>query len=344
MAGNVKEWCSNPSRTDAGRHFILGGGWNEPSYRFTEADAQNSWDRRATYGMRVVDDPAAPAQADAVVGQVNPDPDTVTPIGDAEFESYKRFYAYDRTPLDARDMAAEESNSIWRKQTVSIRAAYGSERVPMYLFLPKQGTPPYQTIVYFPTSYARNVPSSARLDVAQFEFLVKSGRAVVYPVYQGTYERRLPNAEVGTTAYRDMQVQWAKDFLRVVDYIVTRPDVDVTRLGYFSVSMGSYFSPIPLALEPRIKGAVVIAGGLRYNYPPETQPANFMPRVHVPTLLINGDADFETPPKARERYVSLLGTTEKKRITLEGGHVPSDYISVIREALAWYDKYLGPVR
>jgi pimeloyl-ACP methyl ester carboxylesterase len=69
-----------------------------------------------------------------------------------------------------------------------------------------------------------------------------------------------------------------------------------------------------------------------------------MPRVHVPTLLINGDADFETPPKARERYVSLLGTTEKKRITLEGGHVPSDYISVIREALAWYDKYLGPVR
>jgi dipeptidyl aminopeptidase/acylaminoacyl peptidase len=180
--------------------------------------------------------------------------------------------------------------------------------------------------------------------VAQFEFLVKSGRAVVYPVYQGTYERRLPNAEVGTTAYRDMQVQWAKDFLRVVDYIVTRPDVDVTRLGYFSVSMGSYFSPIPLALEPRIKGAVVIAGGLRYNYPPETQPANFMPRVHVPTLLINGDADFETPPKARERYVSLLGTTEKKRITLEGGHVPSDYISVIREALAWYDKYLGPVR
>ena len=344
MAGNVKEWCSNPSRTDADRHFILGGGWNEPSYRFTDADAQNSWDRRATYGMRVVDDPKAPAQADAPVGQVNPDPDTVTPIGDAEFESYGRFYAYDRTPLDAREAAAEETNSIWRKQTVSIAAAYGSERVPIYLFLPKQGTPPYQTIVYFPTTYARNVPSSARLDIALSEFLVKSGRALVYPVYQGTYERRLPNSEVGTTAYRDMQVQWAKDFLRVVDYLVTRPDVDASRLGFFSVSMGSFFAPIPLALEPRIKGAVVIAGGLRYNYPPETQPANFMPRVHVPMLLINGDADFETTPKARERYISLLGTTEKKGITLEGGHVPSDYVSVIRETLAWYDKYLGPVR
>src|SRR5689334_11492171 len=102
----------------------------------------------------------------------------------------------------------------------------------MYLFLPNEGRPPYQTIVYFPTSYARNVPSSTRLDVAQFEFLVRSGRAVVYPVYQGTFERRLPNAEVGTTAYRDMQVQWAKDFLRVVDYLATRPDVDATRLGF----------------------------------------------------------------------------------------------------------------
>ena len=344
MAGNVKEWCSNPSRTYADRHFILGGGWNEPSYRFIEAEAQNSWDRRATYGMRVVEDSAVPADADAPVGQVNPDPDTIVPIGDAEFESYKRFYAYDRTPLDARETAVEETNSLWRKQTISIAAAYGRERVPMYVFLPKQGTPPYQTIVYFPTSYARNVPSSARLDVAMFDFLVKSGRAVVYPVYQGTYERRLPTADPGTTASRDMHVQWAKDFLRVVDYLVTRPDVDAGHLGFFAVSMGAYFAPIPLALDPRMKSAVLIAGGLRYNYPPETQTANFMPRVHVPTLLINGDADFETPPKARERYLALLGTAEKKRLTLEGGHVPSDYVSVIRETLAWYDSHLGPVR
>jgi dipeptidyl aminopeptidase/acylaminoacyl peptidase len=176
-----------------------------------------------------------------------------------------------------------------------------------------------------------------------FDFLVKSGRAVVYPVYQGTYERR-NGAEPGSTAYRDMQVQWAKDFLRVVDYLETRQDVDHSRIGFFSVSMGSYFAPIPIALDTRIKAAVVMAGGLRYGYPPETQPANFMPHVHVPVLLINGDADFETPPAARERYLELLGTAEKKRVTLEGGHVPSDYTSAVREALTWFDTYLGPVR
>ena len=343
MAGNVKEWCSNPYRPDAQRRFIVGGGWNEPSYRFSEAEAQSAWDRRATYGMRVLEDPAAPAAADAAVGRVNPDPATIVPLDDAAFEPYKRFYAYDRTPLGAQVTAVDDGNPDWKKETISIAAAYNNERVPIYLFLPRHATPPYQTLVFFPTSYARNVPSSARLDIAMFSFLVKSGRAVAYPVYQGTFERRT-GAQVGTTAYRDMQVQWAKDFFRVLDYLDTRNDVDHAHLGFFSVSMGSYFAPIPLALDTRVKAAVLIAPGLRYNYPPETQPANFMPRVHVPVLLINGDADFETPPEARERYLALLGTTEKKRLTLEGGHVPSDYTSAIRETLTWFDKYLGPVR
>jgi dienelactone hydrolase len=213
----------------------------------------------------------------------------------------------------------------------------------VYLFLPKHAAGPYQTVVYFPTSYARNAPSSARLDIAMFMFLVKSGRAVVYPVYQGTFERRI-NAEAGSTAYRDMQVQWATDFMRVVDYLETRQDIDHQHFGYFSVSMGSYFAPIPLALDARMKAAVLMAGGLRYGYPPETQPANFMPQVHVPVLLINGDADFETPPAARQRFLDLLGSSAKKRITLEGGHVPSDYTSAIRETLTWFDTYLGPIR
>ena len=33
MAGNVKEWCWNPAGE---RREILGGGWNEPRYMYTE--------------------------------------------------------------------------------------------------------------------------------------------------------------------------------------------------------------------------------------------------------------------------------------------------------------------
>jgi dienelactone hydrolase len=206
-------------------------------------------------------------------------------------------------------------------------------------------TPPYQTIVFFPSGYARVVPSSQQLDLVTFDFIVKSGRAVIYPVYQGTFERRGAVAP-GPTGTRDMQVQWAKDLFRAVDYLETRKDIDAQRLGYYSLSMGAYFAPIPLALEPRIKVAAVTAGGLRYNAPPEIQTANFMPRVHIPVLLINGKDDFSASPAAQARYLELLGTPpeHKRHPAFDGGHVPNDIRALIREVLNWYDKYLGVVR
>jgi pimeloyl-ACP methyl ester carboxylesterase len=118
------------------------------------------------------------------------------------------------------------------------------------------------------------------------------------------------------------------------------------RLGYYSLSMGAYFGPIPLALEPRIKAAVLASGGMRFNYPPEIQPANFAPRVKIPVLLINGRNDFGAPIESQLRLMELLGTPpeHKKHVALEGGHVPNDFRGLVREALDWYDKYLGPVK
>ena len=344
MAGNVKEWCSNAT-ADGNRRYILGGGWNEPSYRFTESDAQSPWERGTAFGVRLVMDTDTPAAAEAPIGQVDPDPATVVPVGDAEFEFYKRFYTYDRTPLDARVTAIDDSSPDWKKETLSFAAAYGGERVPAYFFAPKNAAPPYQTIVLFPSAYSRVTSSSAHLDYAAFSFLMKSGRAVIYPVYQGTYERR-GGVTAGPNGMRDMNVQWAKDFFRAVDYLGTRGDVDMTRLGYYSLSMGAYFGPIPVALEPRIKAAVFLAGGLRYNYPAEIQSANFMPRVTVPVLMINGRDDFSATPAAQQRYFDLLGTPpdRKRHVVLDGGHVPNDWRQAIREVLGWYDRYLGPVR
>ena len=52
MAGNVKEWCANESA--AGKRFILGGGFGEPTYMFIDQDAQSPWDRRPNFGFRCV--------------------------------------------------------------------------------------------------------------------------------------------------------------------------------------------------------------------------------------------------------------------------------------------------
>ena len=217
--------------------------------------------------------------------------------------------------------------------------------MPAHLFLPKNASPPYQTVVLFPSAYAVNASSSSTLDRQRFDFIVRSGRACSIPSTRARSsvdcpDRRLPNAR------RDMQVQQAKDFFRAVDYLETRPDIDMTRLGYYSLSMGAYFGPIPVSLEPRIKVAVFASAGMRYNYPPEIQPANFAPQVKVPVLIINGRNDFQNPPESPARLLELLGTPadRKKLVTLEGGHVPNDMLCVIRNVLDWYDTYLGPVK
>lgn len=344
MAGNVKEWCANESRGSL--RYILGGAWHEPAYRYNESDAQNPWARDPSFGVRLVKNQGPVTGAAARLDTVTPDPRSVVPLPASQVDLLQGFYAYDKSPLEARTDAIDETPEHWRMQTVSFNAAYGGERVPAYLFVPKHVSPPYQTVVLFPSAYARLVGSSRHLDYESFGFIVRSGRAVLYPVYQGTFERLRPEPP-GFGAIRDRQVQWAKDFFRAVDYLETRPDIAMDGLAYYSVSMGAFFGPIPVALEPRIKSAILLAGGLRFNNPPpEIQPANFMPRVTVPVLIINGRDDYSAPPAAQQHFHDLLGTPlEHKRLAiLDGGHMPNDRLGIIREVLDWLDKYQGPVR
>ena len=342
LAGNVKEWARNEG-PDGGR-YILGGGWNEPPYRFGEPDVQSPWLRSPAFGVRLVSNtaPLDPA-ALAPVASLSLDPSSVVPVDSRELAFLKRFYEYDRSPLNARTDAVD-TTAEWKKETITFDAAYGGERVTTYLFLPANAKPPYQTVVIFPSSYATLVSSSAYLDFRQFDFIVRSGRAAIYTVYQGTFERRVTAR--GPAARRDLTVQRVKDLFRTVDYLTTRQDIDAGKLGYFSVSMGAFLAPIPLALEPRIKAAVLASGGLSRNATPEISAANFAPAVKIPVLLVNGRNDFRTPAASRERFIALLGTppADKRQIALEGGHFPQDLRSLVRHTLDWFDKYLGPVK
>ena len=85
------------------------------------------------------------------------------PVSDEIFRAYQGLYAYDKTPLNAVLESGDDSSASWRKEKVSFDAAYGKERVTAYLFLPKNSSPPFQTLVYFPGSYAIYMRSSPDL-------------------------------------------------------------------------------------------------------------------------------------------------------------------------------------
>ncbi len=117
-AGNVKEWCANRAG-DSPSRYILGGGWNEPGYRFQETEARDPWLRDASFGVRFVKNiGTVSAAASAPVANVHGNPASLVPVSDEEFRLYKRFYDYDRVPLDARRRSGRRIATLEKRESV----------------------------------------------------------------------------------------------------------------------------------------------------------------------------------------------------------------------------------
>ena len=259
MAGNVAEWCRNES--GGGARYLLGGGWNTTTNEYFEPGGLPPFHRGANAGFRCVRNTAAlPVETTAERRQTIRDFSKAKPATDAVFQIYKTMYSYDHTPLNAKLEAVAQDSPDWRKEKVTFDAAYGNERMTAYLFLPAHVRPPYQTVVFFPSARARWTYPRARTlaDMKFIDYVIQSGRAVVYPVYKGTYERTAAQPPgPDTAAGRETLIQDSKDLGRSIDYLETRPDFDRNRIGYMGVSMGA-----AVGVNLAASGAAVQSGDL----------------------------------------------------------------------------------
>ena len=350
MAGNAKEWCWNESdRT----RYILGGAFNEPSYMFNDADAQDPLARGATFGFRLVkrlDGKTAPA-AFAPIPLPRRDYTREKPARPEIVQAFKGLYAYDRTPLEARVEDIDETAERWVKEKVSYNAAYGRERILAYLLTPKGRAPPYQLVVLFPGSNAIHERSSKILPgMRLLSPILRSGRAVLYPIYKSTFERGdslSSDYQAPTAFYRDHVIMWSKDLGRSLDWAETRKDLDARSVAYYGVSWGAQLGPLMLAVNERIRAGILVGGGLGlHDCLPEADPFNFSSQVRQPVLMVNGRYDFFFPVEGTQvPMFRLLGTApkDKRHVVLEAGHVPPNEV-LTQEVLEWLDRYLGPVR
>ena len=314
--------------------------------------------RAETNGFRCAKE-AGPSDASAFASWGAPFPardvTTLKPVSDSEFTALGRFYAYNRTPLDGK-VERTDVEEHWRRERVSFAAAYGGERVLANILIPKNARPPYQTVVWFPGSYALGLKSSER-DLpfsVYFDFVARSGRALVYPVYSGMYERRRPAPAVGSLAppaineARDQVVRWSKDFSRTLDYLESRGDFDLTKSAYYGYSLGAWDALPILGVERRLATAILLTGGVPpHAPPPEVDPVNFLPRATLPVLMLGGRSRLHFPLETSQKPLFSLFATparDKRLVIFENaGHVPPR-IELIREVLDWLDRYLGPVR
>jgi len=350
LAGNAREWIWNA--TSQGRErFILGGAWNDPEYAFCDTFAQPTFDRSASNGFRCIRYLEGDGDRSVLLGpteRISRDFMKEKPVSEATFQQFARQFSYDKGPLDAR-IEEEKPAGNGLRQKISFNAAYGGERMLGYLFLPTGARPPYQVVVAFPGSGAIEMRSSADLDLGRIDFLQKSGRAVWFPIYKGTYERsdalRTDYPEA-TTFYKDHVVMWTKDLARSLDYLETRKDLDSTRTLYYGISWGASLGAIIPAVEPRIKANILYVAGLSFQRAlAEADAINYIGHVRQPTLMLDGELDFWFPAQTSQKPMyNLLGTPpeHKKWKVYPGGHsVPRT--EQIRESLEWLDRYLGPV-
>ena len=144
-------------------------------------------------------------------------------------------------------------------------------------------------MLFFPGALAIGADNSANLQLNTFgiDFIVLSGRALVYPVYKYTYGRRPTDHVVmapPTRAYTTWVQQLVGDARRSLDYLETRPDIDAARLAFYGLSWGGQLGPIIMALDPRIKAGVLLMGGLKSGQSaPESIRSTLRPACEFPS-------------------------------------------------------------
>jgi pimeloyl-ACP methyl ester carboxylesterase len=201
----------------------------------------------------------------------------------------------------------------------------------------------------WPASDAFIHSTTSRMAIDNIDFVVRSGRAVLHPIFERTFGRGLRASQDepdSSIAHRDQSVRWAHEMRRSVDFIATRHDLDTTRIAYVGTSWGGRIAGLMLAIEPRFRTAVLNVPGMTMSpLRPEEDPLNFLPRIKMPVLMLSGKFDSVFPFELSQKpFYRLLGTppANKKHVVYDGGHfLPRPMM--MQETLAWMDTYMGAV-
>jgi eukaryotic-like serine/threonine-protein kinase len=321
-----------------------------PTLTRTLNPSRRSTDRLKTDSAACENTTALPPEATREVRALERDFSIFKPASDQVFHAYQALYMYDNTPLQAQSEGVVQETADWHVEKVSYNAAYNNERIAAYLFVPKNVRPPYQAVIFSPSARVLYLHDSRNLgDIKFFDYIVQNGRAVLYPVFYGTYERQGKTVYVGAVQTLTYLANRSKDLARSIDYLETRPDIDKSKLAYLGVSMSSAEGVIYTRIEQRrLKTVVFLDGGYFLDQPPiGGDQADFAPRLKLPALMVNGNDDYVfSVERSQNPFFRMLGApdTDKRHVVLDTTHdVTDQHPALVKAVLDWLDKNLGRV-
>ena len=348
QAGNAREWILN-SWGQGG--MTLGGSYREPTYWATQRVFQPHFSRSDLNGLRLIKllDPEDGASFSDPISRSAASIPT-EPVSDETYEVISAQFVYSPTNLEPEIVEVDDSDNQWIRETVRINTGYDGESIEFLIYIPKGFDPPYQPVMFSPGANAYSILTRLTdFDPAIYllDFLPVSGRALVIPAFDGSYERK--NTEISTVAQTpaatsralaEQRVHWRIDLGRLIDYFTLRPDLDHEKVIYLGFSYGasSFLASVPF--ESRIQNNIFISGG-------GATRNGYLNRIMQPTLMLNGSGDFVFPVRSQELLFERLGTPaeDKRHIVMSAGHFPLPRNQMVGEISDWLDKYLGqPVR
>jgi len=247
------------------------------------------------------------------------------------FVGVSTLFAYDAAlPLNARVIQKTDTATFIREKVVY--DGWRGSRVPALVAIPKNGPARHALIVlvdgiggwkerwWSPTSWNRG-----RILI---DSLLDAGFAVAMADAPASGERTFENDFVTAESFvgklpqwRDMGIQNAIETRRLMDYLVSRPEIDSTRIGMLGLSHGGMMTFAIAALDSRVKAAVAGLAPLQ-KIPDALLPTNFTARVTVPLLMFAATNDsWYTRDQVAAAFGSIA-SKDKQLVWYEGGHRP----------------------
>jgi dienelactone hydrolase len=227
-------------------------------------------------------------------------------------------------PLKATAALVRDADSY--KQVRVEFNGIGGDRVPAFLYLPKQGPAKHPAVLL---QYGSGGTKKTDYIVRIGELFVRHG-FVVLTIDAPERGERAPkvkpkNSWLDFDRAQKLFVQYLGDDSRAVDYLLTRPDVDRGRVGFVGISWGAITGITFVAHDPRVKAMASLVGGgdllarlpLRltkeaqqtvHRLDPVNNVALIAPR---PLLLINVTKDRLIPRAAAEALHKAAGKGAK---------------------------------
>ena len=170
---------------------------------------------------------------------------------------FRIYYEYDKSlPLNIHEEIVENKSGY-----VIIKVYFDSvnnERVPGLLVLPKRKEK--VPCIVFLHGYG-----GSKDDIREAaELIAGEGYAIMAIDAEYHGERKENGKELYSIDISDSVrgiIQTVIDLRRAVDYLETRPEIDIERIGYVGGSMGGILGAIFIGVEPRIKAAALIVAG-----------------------------------------------------------------------------------